>query len=642
MVRKGRKIVVAEPWTPRKHAFKGITADVAISKLGTHLRVLESDTALLASQSPTAGSLPSPTEAAVEFVQPRDFTSTLLSVSETVNVVRSVAARVHHCDELLEMLQQQAVDDEERRATLQDTHKHLAKQVNKHRDVLRRCADGMGRSDEVAELLHDTLPLPKPRPAGARIAVTRPPTATVPVTVVGDPEVEGGGRCWSPSPPPSTAAGIGGQSSRHPRLPIGSAESFAARPHTASCNPTAWTKRYPYAVKFATQPRNPGLAPPSTRSGAEEPSLSGWQLDSTSSVLSGHENLPPTPVSPRGGSQEGKTLRSLGLQAGDLERCRRSKHSGSWRGPRVADASGRRRGKRAGSANVKPGGGKECLPWQTAVQDISDWAAKAAEAEQLREDTLANISFRNGKPMVLTIPHTVTLYCVDEAGGGRLRYAEDRELVTTAVESEDEEKEEHEETVEDPKDSVSTSRYQRCVATEGTYSKSNLLSVYEQDQARQRGDFSLRLLPEPGIIDQKDDVAGWGTSASRSPSPPANDASKVPKSELPYHTSPPIGYQHNDGSVRIRATGSMQQVWAVQDYLRRSPEPAQLSARVRAAGLAAASSHDGDWNSRSHEVSSQRQRCLSRAEQIQCAIRLRPTAHALASKWPTLPAGTLA
>mgnify|MGYP001266677957 CR=1 FL=1 len=94
--------------------------------------------------------------------------------------------------------------------------------------------------------------------------------------------------------------------------------------------------------------------------------------------------------------------------------------------------------------------------------------------------------------------------------------------------------------------------------------------------------------------------------------------------------------QHNDGSVRIRATDSMEQCWAVQEYLR-SPETTRLSARARAAGVAGLSLHSGgrSLSSRDHDMSSQRRRCLSRAEQIQCAIRLRPTAHASATKWPS-------
>eukprot|EP01043_Picozoa_sp_COSAG02_P026793 COSAG02_NODE_1553_length_11961_cov_5.094335_16_plen_644_part_00 len=630
MARKGRKIVVAGPWTPRKHAFKDITADVAMSKVGTHLRVLESDTALLASQSPTAGSLPSPTEAAVTLVQPRDLTSTLLSVSETVKVVRSVAARVHHCDELLDMLHQEAVDDEERRATLLDTHQTLVKQVNKIRGVLLRCADGMGMGDEVAELLHDTLPLPKPRPAGARIVVKKPSTATVPVTVVSDAEAEGGGRCWSPSPPPSTAGGIGSRSSRQHCLPIGSAESFAARPHTASSNLTAWTDRHPYAVKFATRPRDPGLARPSARSVVEDASFSGWKLDSTSSILSGHEDLPPKPASPKAVSPARKTLRSLGLDPSDLESCRRSQHTGSWRQPRVVNASGRRCGKHTGSADVQAGG-EESAPWRMAVRDNSDRAAKAAEAEQVREDALSNIGFRNGEPMVLSMPRMVVLHCADETD------AEERDLVTNAVDSKDQAQEQHTHEVEDLRDSTSASQQPRRATAEGSYSKSNFLSLYEHDQARQRGDFSLRLLPKSS--DEKDGIGGWGSSASRSPSPPLNATEMVSNSELQYHTSPPVGYKHNDGSVRIRATDSMEQCWAVQDYLRRSPEPTQLSAQARAAGVAGVSPYrdragSRSFSSRDHDASSQRRRCLSRAEQIQCAIRLRPTAHASTTKWP--------
>ena len=477
VVRKGRKVVMAVPLTPRKHAFKDISADMATSKLGTYLAVLEADTALLSSQSPTAGSPPSPTEPAVTLIQPRDLSSTLLSAAETAKVVRSVAVRVHHCDELLEMLRQAAIKDEQRVSELQDTHHKLTQQTNKHRDVLVSCADAMGMGDEVAVLLHTTLPLAKPQAAGGRRVVTRPESAGLRLTIVGDVELEGGGRRWSPSPPPSAAGGRGARSSRERRLPVASAEVSAARPHSASSKLTAWTARHPHTAKFVTRPRKPGLAQSPVRRVAEDASLCSWEAHSTGSV------------SPRPGNPGGKTLDSLGLTESDLESYRRIQHAGSWRGPRAANApSGRRREEPAVPSGTI--GGKECAPWLMAVQSNTDLAAEAAEAARVRTDALSNISFRNGEAVALSMPRKVTLRCAD-GGSGFDRWLTDSEDPDSAAAAgrregvgEQPAAQHRTETLRLGVGAMSDESRMWDNAGERSYSKSNFLAVYERDQVR--------------------------------------------------------------------------------------------------------------------------------------------------------------
>ena len=490
-VRKVRKVVMAVPLTPLKHAFKDISADMATSKLRTYLAALEADTALLSSQFPTAGSPPSPKEPAVMLIQPRDLSRTLLSTAEAVKVVRSVAARVHHCDELLEMLRQAVMKDEQRVSESQDTLHKLTSHTNTHRNVLVRCADAMGMGDEVAELLHTPLPLAKPQAARARRVVARPDSAGLPLTIVSDVELEGGGRRWSPSPPPHAAGGCSGRASRRERhLPIASAELIAARAHCASSKMTAWTARHPHTVKFVTRPRKPGLAQSSARSVAEDGSLCSWEAHSTGSI------------SPKAGIPWGKTLDSMGLNERDLESHRRIQHAGSWRGPRAGNSSGRRR---EPAVSGGTSGGEECAPWRMAVQSNTDLAADAAEAERVRKDALSNISFRNGEAMVLSMPRKVTLHHADGSSGtnGWLTDSEDLDSVATADKKEDvgeqhaaqhrtetlrlrvcvtSDESRTEVKAEAPSDGTNALQHQRLTTPErSSYSKSNLLAVYEHD-----------------------------------------------------------------------------------------------------------------------------------------------------------------
>lgn len=698
VARRGQKVVVAGPWTPRRHTFKDVTAEIAMSQLATHLRVLDTDAALLPSQSLTAGSLPSPTAPTVSLVQPRALSITRLSGAETPKVVRSVAARVHHCDELLDMLLQEAAGDVERRSELQGVHRELTKQLNKHRDILVRCADGIGLADEVAELLHDTLPLTRPKLASCRAEVPVPPTCsrvdppTMRLAIVGDAEPEGGGRRWSPSSPPSTAGGLGSRSCWQHRCPIGSAESFAARPHTASSKLSEWTEQHPLALKYDTRPRKQGLAQTSTTSVSEQDSLSSWRLDSTSSVALNPE--PPERPASTAGTSGSMMLGSVTVDASDLEKHRRSRHAGSWRGPRATDSksSGRRSRRKGASMRRKKDqvGGEDCAAWQMAVQETADQAAEVELARANREVALSKINFRNGEPMVLTMPRAVSLHCNDGTGGGRPVDAESESFLAAHDDQDEEQRRSREHGVVESRDGINTLQHQPWVAPDSSYSKSNLLSKYEQDQVRQRGDISLRFLPESALTDRIENVdrgdpmpgshisarvpiaardsARWDNSSPNSqyqrqlsqplPAPVADTIGKSRAAFSPphtargtsnqngmerhFHTSPPIGFKHPDGSVRVQVTYSMEQCWAVQDYLRRPPE-APLSARVRACSVAPAYPYNSRGagrgvgrgvSSRGDDALPQRQRCLSRAEQIQCAIRPRPTAHASATKWP--------
>jgi hypothetical protein len=731
---KGRKKVVCG-------ALKKLPAAVTKSQLAMHLAVLDSDAALLASQSPIAGSLPSPAEPAVAMVQPQAYSNAMLGIVETNKLVRSVAARVHHCDELLDMLTQEAEDpsNAEQRFELEETHRELSKRLSKHRSVLLRAAEAMGHGDEVAELLHHDRMFPPPPPPqqGQARAATKSPGAarrqlprTPPTAPVVGPDAEGGGRRWSPSPPPRYGSRSGGNS----RLPIGSAESFAARPHTASSGLRKWRTQNPSgSLKFDTRPRNKGLAPQSARTVAEEVSVSGWRLDeSTSYVLPLVEqqlNPPSTPGGGGGGGGAGEILASLALDPGEMEQHRRSQRTGSWRGPRASPDAGRskgssggggggsggRRRRKGGTAKEARKGGADCAPWQMALQDNADRAAEAEEAEAKKERALSKIGFRNGEPMLLSMPHPVTLHWADDpsyAGGGGGGGGGDDGLVELGDGGEwtpqsfaDDAA--GEESVAKEADEIvggngaaggggtpQVLQQLRQMAPERSYSKSNLLTMYEEVQARQRGDLSPRFLPESELraaavaTDDADAVAyrtsgegshspRWGSpqppplaqaqaqaqtqaqaelsaplSLSWAPSVTETSPSSVQKhaaaahEEARYRTSTPTGVAHHDGSVRVRATSSMEQCWAVQDYL--SGPTTRVTARMRAAGVAATYPYDGgcgrplSGRGSEHDMAPQRQRCLSRAEQIQCGIRLRPTAHGSATQWPTRPSRSLA
>ena len=281
--------------------------------------------------------------------------------------------------------------------------------------------------------------------AGAQ-AERRP--STVPAPPVSD--VEGGGRRWSPSPPPR----YGPRSGRQHMLPIGSAESFSARPHNAgSAQASTWRKRHSKTT-FDTRPRNPGLAPQSARTVAEEVSVSGWRLDATSTstlMLPGIDGAGAGAGSLLAeGTEAAATARERQReQEREQERERRranKRNASGWRGPRSAAAAaaagagagggGRSKAKSRGASPVGSDtaaggdtsgsaaagggggggnvGGGDSLPWQMAIEENAKEAAEQLEHEIAEAREMAKIAYKNGQRVVLSMPKPVSILWDDD------------------------------------------------------------------------------------------------------------------------------------------------------------------------------------------------------------------------------------
>ena len=592
--------------------FENITADAAVQQVEGHLRVLVQDLELCMALSPTAGAAP-PRGQPAALLQPRR-APRALGAREMAQVVRSVASRVHHCRELLTMLQTQHPAHRDGAEAVLEAQLQAMKP-----GARRKRALAVGVTDDDIEDIEEDEEDPK----AALIALIVERTAPAPVPKLPELELkqlETRYRALSErverqhdslreiadsmgmqddvalllqepakAAVSSTARPSSSPSSSRAPLPL----TVVSQPATARVHRRARPPAHRPSSRFETRRRAAGLANPPQPAGTS--ARGGWRLDPTSAPgISANANVRTIVIRPRGSH----TARVPASRAAVSRPPRPGKRRARPQPP-AAKAS------EAEGAEDVP-----CAPWHLLTQQSErrlvgkvgqlvprpvsvDWgdepdglgpeaepptpwalgSARAGSASPASADAVSATGDRPHEHIARSLIGELPAEKLTLKTGNTWLLDERRAAVPELAGGEEE-------------------AHVEAVAAERSYSKSHLLAAYDHARLQERGDLSPRFLPgEQGA--RPPDRWGRGiTSPRSSPSP-------TPTTQL---------------------TPSQREDAAVADYLSRgnTQVPVHVAASVSAKG-------------------SQRPRALSRAEQIQCRLRLRP--HRLSSPqiWPRRP-----
>ena len=594
--------------------FENIAADAAVQQVEGHLRVLAQDLELCMSLSPTAGAAP-PRGQPAALLQPRR-APRALGAREMAQVVRSVASRVHHCHELLTMLQTQHAAHRDGAEAVLEAQLQAMKP-----GARRKRALAVGVTDDDIEDIEEDEEDPK----AALIALIVERTAPAPVPKLPELELkqlETRYRALSErverqhdslreiadsmgmqddvalllqepakAAVSSTARPSSSSSSSRAPLPM----TVVSQPATARVHRRARPPAHRPSSRFETRRRAAGLANPPQPAGTTV--RGGWRLDPTSTPgISANANAHMRAI----------VIRPRGSHTARVPASR----AAVSRPPRPGKRRARPQPPAAKASDAEGAEDVPCAPWHLLTQQSErrlvgkvgqlvprpvsvDWGDEAdglgAEAEPPTPWTLASPASADAVSATGDRPHEhIARSLIGELPAEKLTLQtgntwlldERRAAVPELAEGE-----------EDPG---------QAVAAERSYSKSHLLAAYDHARLQERGDLSPRFLPgEQGV--RPPDRWGRGiTSPRSSPSP-------TPTTQL---------------------TPSQREDAAVADYVARVGDSvAPVSRGNTQVPVAASVSAKG----------SQRPRALSRAEQIQCRLRLRP--HRLSSPqiWPRRP-----